>query len=110
MPDAAAWKDRAIYQVLTDRFAVTGHGNNGPACDHKAGRHCGGTWQGIISKLDYIQGMGFDAVWISPVRFVAVKRPLRILANKKTRSLKTSTTSRIGVKHIMAIGKRTSTL
>ncbi|KAF4635682.1 hypothetical protein G7Y89_g2413 [Cudoniella acicularis] len=28
---------------------------------------CGGTWQGIISKLDYIQGMGFTAIWISPV-------------------------------------------
>lgn len=28
---------------------------------------CGGTWASITSKLDYIQGMGFDAVWISPV-------------------------------------------
>lgn len=30
-------------------------------------RWCGGTWQSIIDKLDYIKGMGFDAVWISPV-------------------------------------------
>jgi hypothetical protein len=31
------------------------------------GRYCGGNWRGIINKLDYIQGMGFDAIWISPV-------------------------------------------
>ncbi|RDW76969.1 alpha-amylase [Coleophoma cylindrospora] len=67
MPDAEAWKQRSIYQVLTDRFAVAGHGNGGPSCDYKNGKYCGGTWQGIISKLDYIQGMGFDAVWISPI-------------------------------------------
>jgi len=27
----------------------------------------GGTFQGIINKLDYIKNMGFDAIWISPV-------------------------------------------
>ena len=26
-----------------------------------------GTWQGLINHLDYIQGMGFTAVWISPI-------------------------------------------
>lgn len=49
-------------------------------------QYCGGTWQGIIDKvsflspsrqaggaltsktqLDYIQGMGFTAIWITPV-------------------------------------------
>jgi len=29
--------------------------------------YCGGTWAGLISNLDYIQGMGFTAIWISPV-------------------------------------------
>lgn len=45
--------------------------------------YCGGTWQGIINQvqcfasisatrltafqLDYIQGMGFTAIWITPV-------------------------------------------
>lgn len=28
-------------------------------------RYCGGTWRSIIDKLDYIQGMGIDAIWIS---------------------------------------------
>lgn len=34
--------------------------------DHSS-RWCGGTWRSIIDKLDYIQGMGMDAIWISPV-------------------------------------------
>lgn len=27
---------------------------------------CGGTWLSIIDKLDYIQSIGADAIWISP--------------------------------------------
>lgn len=27
----------------------------------------GGDWQGIIDKLDYIKGMGYTAIWLSPV-------------------------------------------
>ncbi|KAJ4474354.1 glycoside hydrolase superfamily [Lentinula aciculospora] len=59
------WTKRSIYQVVTDRFAL-GNGSS-PSCDTSEKKYCGGNWQGIISKLDYIQGMGFDAIWISPV-------------------------------------------
>jgi alpha-amylase len=62
----ADWRSRSIYQVLTDRFART-DGSTSATCDTSAGAYCGGSWQGIINKLDYIQGMGFDAVWISPI-------------------------------------------
>lgn len=62
----AAWRGRAIYQVLTDRFARA-DGSTTATCDTGVGQYCGGSWQGIINRLDYIQGMGFDAVWISPV-------------------------------------------
>lgn len=57
------WKSRTIYQLLTDRFAST---------DDKIfdcinlGDYCGGTFKGIIQHLDYIAGMGFNAIWISP--------------------------------------------
>ena len=57
------WKSRTIYQLLTDRFAST---------DDKIfdcinlGDYCGGTFKGIIQHLDYIAGMGFGAIWISP--------------------------------------------
>ena len=30
------------------------------------GNYCGGGYQGLINHLDYIEGMGFDAIWISP--------------------------------------------
>lgn len=53
------------HRIVTDRFALP-YGNAGP-CDESMGRYCGGNWRGIINKLDYIQGMGFDAIWISPV-------------------------------------------
>lgn len=36
-------------------------------CDAGERKYCGGSWKGITNHLDYIQGMGFDAVWISPV-------------------------------------------
>jgi len=64
--NADQWRSRSIYQVITDRFART-DGSTSATCDSSKGLYCGGTWQGLINKLDYISGMGFDAVWISPV-------------------------------------------
>ena len=58
------WKTRAIYQIITDRFARDDSSSD-VNCDYS--NYCGGTFQGIINKLDYIKGMGFDAIWISPV-------------------------------------------
>ena len=58
------WKSRTIYQVLTDRFARSDNSNG--SCDNLSG-YCGGTYRGIINHLDYIQNMGFDAIWISPI-------------------------------------------
>lgn len=58
------WRSKTIYQVLTDRFART-NGSTTP-CQNLSD-YCGGTFQGIINNLNYIAGMGFDAIWISPV-------------------------------------------
>ncbi|OCF41740.1 hypothetical protein I317_04444 [Kwoniella heveanensis CBS 569] len=79
----AQFRSRSIYQVLTDRFALpptpttpNGAGSNsdsgratapGRHCDSAEKKYCGGSWKGIESRLDYVQGMGFDTVWISPV-------------------------------------------
>jgi len=78
------WKSRTIYQIVTDRFAlsspislqsdhaalqsntVAARDPPIPSCALQE-TYCGGTFQGIIDQLDYIQGMGFDAIWISPV-------------------------------------------
>lgn len=29
--------------------------------------YCGGTFKGIVDKLDYIEGLGANAIWISPI-------------------------------------------
>lgn len=60
------WRSKTIYQVMTDRFARS-DGSTTATCDTSQGIYCGGSWQGLIDRLDYIQGMGFDAVWISPI-------------------------------------------
>lgn len=61
--NATEWGELSIYQVLTDRFATSNQSS--PECSIRS--YCGGTWKGIENNLDYIQGMGFEAIWISPV-------------------------------------------
>ncbi|KAK5687279.1 hypothetical protein LTS10_001417 [Elasticomyces elasticus] len=63
---ASEWRSKSIYQVLTDRFART-DGSTTATCNTGDRAYCGGSYQGIKNHLDYIQGMGFDAVWISPI-------------------------------------------
>jgi alpha-amylase len=58
----SGWRAQSIYQVMTDRFART-DGSTTASCD--LGDYCGGTWQGLINHLDYIQNMGFTAVSIT---------------------------------------------
>ena len=58
------WRQiNGIYEVVTDRFALA-NGSTSQPCDLTAKTYCGGSWQGLINKLDYIQGMGMDAVSI----------------------------------------------
>jgi alpha-amylase len=64
--DTAAWKSRSIYFVLTDRIARSSSDAGGGSCGN-LGNYCGGTFKGLESKLDYIKGLGFDAIWITPV-------------------------------------------
>ncbi|CAJ0832013.1 11489_t:CDS:2 [Entrophospora sp. SA101] len=66
------WRSRTIYQLLTDRFAQSPGQENPSLCSNNFNeteiRHyCGGTFNGIVNKLDYLKNLGFDAIWISPV-------------------------------------------
>jgi Glycosidases len=64
------WHNATVYFALTDRFA-----NGNPANDHSYGRRNdgqqeiatfhGGDLVGITSKLDYLQQLGVNALWIS---------------------------------------------
>lgn len=66
---------KSIYFLLVDRFARSGSdASDDTLCDYttphewlKFGGRCGGTFQGVIDKIDYIKGMGFDCIWITPI-------------------------------------------
>lgn len=67
------WRSRSIYQLITDRFSppneITSPTLTTPLptiCDPGLQTWCGGNWRSIVDRLDYIQAMGFDAIWISP--------------------------------------------
>jgi hypothetical protein len=66
---SSEWAKRTIYQVLTDRFASPTNNTCPfvPPFSLPLNVYCGGTWAALTSRLDYIHGMGFDAIWISPI-------------------------------------------
>ena len=64
------WHNATVYFVLTDRFE-----NGDPSNDQSYGRHKdgmaeigtfhGGDLRGLTNKLDYLQQLGVNALWIS---------------------------------------------
>lgn len=52
--DANWWKTASIYQIYPKSFCDSGNKGTGDI-------------QGIISKLDYLQRLGIDAIWLTPV-------------------------------------------
>jgi glycosidase len=69
--DAGFWMGKSIYFVVTDRFANGDRSNDdadGFAADlGDANAWHGGDFAGLMDKLDYVTGMGFDALWLTPV-------------------------------------------
>ena len=65
------WDEAQIYFMLTDRFHdgdPTNNDPNGMAYDinHPETYH-GGDFQGIIEKLDYLDDLGINTIWITPI-------------------------------------------
>ncbi|MFE0590718.1 carbohydrate binding domain-containing protein [Micromonospora echinospora] len=67
-------REDTIYFVMTARFADGDSANNRGGSQHvKSGNAANddpmfrGDFQGLIDKLDYIKGLGFSAIWITPV-------------------------------------------
>ncbi|MCA0392904.1 MAG: cyclomaltodextrin glucanotransferase [Proteobacteria bacterium] len=74
---------QAVYFVVTDRFVNGDPGNDQreqggkhrtfdlplAPCDGVAGNigYLGGDFKGLADNLDYIRGLGFNAVWITPI-------------------------------------------
>lgn len=62
------WDEARIYFMLTDRFNDGDTSNNGVGYDpaHDEAYH-GGDFRGIINKLDYLDNLGINTIWISPI-------------------------------------------
>lgn len=65
------WDEARIYFALTDRFYDGDPGNNGIAGEdydksHPEAYH-GGDFRGLIDKLDYLQELGVNTLWITPI-------------------------------------------
>lgn len=62
----AIWLKRAIiYNILIDRFA-RGNSEDWLNSDSQQPVFCGGNIQGIIDKLDYLQDLGINTIFLSP--------------------------------------------
>lgn len=69
-PPAGDWRDQILYFVMLDRFEDGDPGNNDQgAGEYDPGdgrRFSGGDLAGVERRLDYIQGLGATAIWITP--------------------------------------------
>ncbi|KAL1504010.1 hypothetical protein AB1Y20_010425 [Prymnesium parvum] len=64
-PPAFSLAGKSVYFVFVDRFAREGGGDARECSGHD--RWCGGSLRGVAEQLDYVAGMGFDCLWITPV-------------------------------------------
>ena len=64
------WRDQVIYFVMTDRFDNADPANDDQGAgefDPRSNAHYnGGDLKGLQRRLDYIQGLGATALWITP--------------------------------------------
>ncbi|HJL01548.1 MAG TPA: alpha-amylase family glycosyl hydrolase [Polyangiaceae bacterium LLY-WYZ-15_(1-7)] len=71
-PSTPGWEDTAaLYFVLTDRFANGDPANDGEdECFDPAHprRYHGGDFAGLRARAGYLEELGVDAVWITPVQ------------------------------------------
>jgi cyclomaltodextrinase / maltogenic alpha-amylase / neopullulanase len=65
-------KDAVFYQIFPERFANGDTTNDPPGVEPWGGaprgrNFFGGDLQGIIDHLDYIQDLGFNAIYLNPI-------------------------------------------
>jgi pullulanase len=66
------WDESIIYFMLTDRFFDGDSSNNDPYNQNyeeknDRGTYQGGDFKGITEKLDYLDELGVNTIWISPI-------------------------------------------
>ena len=64
------WRDQIVYFAMIDRFADGDPGNNDQGADEydpaDPRKYSGGDLRGLAQRLDYIEGLGATALWITP--------------------------------------------
>ncbi|MCB9599225.1 MAG: glycosidase [Sandaracinus sp.] len=72
VPDASTWEDSVLYFLLTDRFENGDPTNDAQDDDcfdpSSPTRFHGGDLAGLRARLPYLEELGADAVWITPVQ------------------------------------------
>lgn len=61
------WDESIIYFLLTDRFYDGSTANNTGVDKSLREDYHGGDFAGLIQKLDYIDSLGVNTIWITPV-------------------------------------------
>lgn len=65
------WDEARIYFMLTDRFKDGDSSNNDPNGEDYDTSHLetyhGGDFQGVIDKLDYLEDLGINTIWVTPI-------------------------------------------
>lgn len=65
--DSFDWDEAVIYMTITDRFFDgNAENNDGVNPDGTLSYH-GGDFAGLEAKLDYLQSLGVNTVWITPI-------------------------------------------
>lgn len=66
-----SWDESRVYFIVTDRFNDGDASNNGTLATgyapEKAESYHGGDLKGITEKLSYLQELGINTIWISPI-------------------------------------------
>lgn len=66
-PATSAWAPKGVYFAMVDRFENGDSANDGAIDVRDPQAFHGGDLKGLIKRLDWIQSMGFDTVWLSPI-------------------------------------------
>ncbi|MFC0272256.1 pullulanase [Metabacillus herbersteinensis] len=65
------WDEAVVYFMLTDRFFDGDDSNNDPYKigydQSKMGTYQGGDFKGITQKIDYLDKLGINTIWINPI-------------------------------------------
>lgn len=75
--DVARWRRSVIYFVMTDRFVDGDPNNNGSSeCYDPTAPNLfhGGDFAGIQQRLGYLEELGVDALWITPIPIQVPRR------------------------------------